>query len=144
MTGFALDPVLLRDTIGLGDLPLSRVLLLNDARYTWLTLVPRRAGITEIIDLEPADRTQLFTEILIASEVLKAEARPDKLNIGALGNMVRQLHVHIIARFVSDPAWPGPVWGHSPATPYPAHLAGITADRLGQALRRHGMQDLTA
>lgn len=144
MTAFAFDPVFISDFHHLGDLPLSRVLLNNDARYTWLTMVPRRAGIVEIIDLNDADRRQLFDEILIVSEVLKADANPDKLNVGALGNMVRQLHVHIIARFVSDPAWPGPVWGHSPAVPYPPHRLGIVADRLGAALKSRGMVDATA
>ena len=120
------------------------MLLNNDARYTWLTMVPRRAGIVEIIDLNAADRRQLFDEILLVSEVLKADASPDKLNVGALGNMVRQLHVHIIARFASDPAWPGPVWGHSSAVPYPPHRLGIVSDRLSKALKARGMVDAGA
>ena len=144
MTDFVLDPVLARDTIALGDLPLSRVLLINDARYTWLTLVPRRAGVAELIDLDAADRQQAFAEIMLASEVLSAVARPDKLNTGALGNIVRQLHIHLIARFASDPAWPGPVWGHSPAVPYPPHLAGVTIDRLREALTARGMTEIAA
>ena len=143
-SAFSLDPVLIRDCHVLGDLALCRVLLLNDARYTWLTLVPRRVGIVEIVDLASADRTRLFDEIMIASEVMKAVAAPDKLNIGALGNMVRQLHVHVIARFASDPAWPGPVWGHSPAVPYPGHLLGITVDRLRAALLPHGLVEAVA
>lgn len=138
---FALDPVFTRDFISLGDLPLSRVLLMNDARYTWMTLIPRRAGIVEIIDLAPEDRLLLLDEVVAVSEVLKTVATPDKLNVGALGNMVRQLHVHCIARFMSDPAWPGPVWGHSPAVPYPPHLAGVTADKLVAALRARGMAE---
>ena len=144
MTAFAFDPVFISDFHHLGDLPLSRVLLNNDARYTWLTMVPRRAGIVEIIDLNAADRRQLFDEILLVSEVLKADASPDKLNVGALGNMVRQLHVHIIARFASDPAWPGPVWGHSSAVPYPPHRLGIVSDRLSKALKARGMVDAGA
>lgn len=144
MPPFVLDPVLVRDTLAIGDLPLSRALLLNDSRYTWLTLVPRRAGIVEIIDLDAADRAQLFAEIVAVSEVIRAVAAPDKINIGALGNMVRQLHVHTIARFASDPAWPGPVWGHSPAVPYPPHLAGLTLDRLKAALAPHGLTGCAA
>lgn len=143
-SGFALDPAFVRDALALGDLPLSRVLLMNDARYTWLILVPRRAALAEIIDLVPADREALLQEIVAVSEVLQAMAKPDKLNIGALGNMVRQLHIHAIARFASDPAWPGPVWGHSPAVAYPPHLAGITIDNLKAALMSRGMQELSA
>jgi len=144
MSDFVLDPVLARDTLVLGDLPLCRVLLLNDSRYTWLTLVPRRAGVSELIDLDAADRAQAFAEIMAASEVLRAVARPDKLNTGALGNIVRQLHIHLIARFQSDPAWPGPVWGHSPAVPYPPHLAGVMIDRLKPALAAQGMKESAA
>lgn len=142
MPDFLLDETLERNTYQLGDLQLSRVLLMDDARYTWLILVPRRAGIVEIIDLTPADRALLFEEIITVSEVLQAVATPDKLNVGALGNMVRQLHVHAIARFQSDPAWPGPVWGHSSAVPYPAHQAGIVTDRLGAALAARGMREI--
>jgi len=140
MTDFSLDPTLAGDCLILGDLPLCRVLLLNDSRYPWLVLVPRRAGMAEIIDLDPQDRTRLLDEIVLASEVLKTAAEPDKLNIGALGNKVRQLHVHVMARFASDPAWPGPVWGHSPAVPYPAHVAGIVIDRLRALLTPHGLK----
>ena len=144
MSDFVLDPVLVRDTIPLGDLPLSRVLLLNDSRYTWLTLVPRRAGVSELIDLDADDRAQAFAEMMIATEVLREVAKPDKLNTGALGNIVRQLHIHIIARFTSDAAWPGPVWGHSPAVPYPPHMAGVMADRLTEALVARGMVEIAA
>ncbi len=144
MSDFALDPVLDRDTIAIGDLPLCRLLLLNDARYTWLVLVPRRAGITEIIDLPADDRAQLWREIESAGAVIRAVAGPDKINIGALGNIVRQLHIHVLARFASDPAWPGPVWGHSPAVPYPPHLAGLTLDRLRAAFAVHGLQECAA
>jgi diadenosine tetraphosphate (Ap4A) HIT family hydrolase len=140
MSDFVLDPVFEREFHPLGDLPLSRVLLMDDARYTWLTLVPRRAGIVEIIDLAPADRQQAFEETMLVSEVIRSVAAPDKLNVGALGNMVRQLHIHIIARFASDPAWPGPVWGHSPRVPYPPHQAGIIIDRLTAALAARGMK----
>lgn len=128
--GFALDPRL--DEIGhmLGDFPLSHVFLFDDARFPWVMLVPRRAKISEIIDLQEADRLQLFKETMLASEALKRVAKPDKLNVGALGNMVRQLHVHIIGRFESDPAWPGPCWGHGERQPYPPHMAGQLIDRL--------------
>ena len=142
MSDFLLDPILDRDTLPLGDLPLSRVLLMNDARYVWLLLVPRRPDLAEFIDLAPAERHRLMDEIAIVSDVLKAETRPDKINVGALGNKVRQLHVHVLSRFLSDPAWPGPVWGHSPAIPYPPHRAGILCDSLCAALARHGLKEI--
>lgn len=136
---FALDPRLAADTIPLGRLALSRVLLMNDARYPWLILVPERPDLAEIIDLPVADRITLMSEISAASEVLRAMHQPDKLNVGALGNRVRQLHVHVIGRFQSDEAWPGPVWGVGTARPYPPHMAGVTADRLTAGLTAHGL-----
>jgi diadenosine tetraphosphate (Ap4A) HIT family hydrolase len=138
---FDLDPAFSDSAIVLGDLPLSRVLLQDDARFPWLVLVPRRPAIAEIMALEPADRVLLVDEIVAASNALQALYGPDKLNIGTLGNHVRQLHVHVIARFASDLAWPGPVWGHSPAVPYPAHVAGMTADRIAKALAPHGLKE---
>ncbi len=109
---FALDDRLARDGLVIGDLTLCRVLLMNDARWPWLILVPRREGLVELIDLDPADQTQLMDEAGRAARFLKSHARADKINVGALGNVVRQLHLHIVARVVGDPAWPGPVWGH--------------------------------
>ncbi|MGF1593537.1 MAG: HIT domain-containing protein [Kiloniellaceae bacterium] len=120
---FALHERLAADTITLADWPLCRVLLMNDAGYPWLILVPRRPGLTEIHDLDPAARTRLTEEICRASRALQSAVTPGKINIGALGNLVPQLHVHVIARFRDDPAWPGPVWGARPAVPYaPAAL----------------------
>jgi diadenosine tetraphosphate (Ap4A) HIT family hydrolase len=142
MSSFALDPQLDADTIPIGRLALSRVLLMNDARYPWLILVPERAGLAEIIDLPEADRMTLMREIAAASEALKALYNPDKLNVGALGNRVRQLHVHVIARFVSDAAWAGPVWGVGQSAPYPPHMAGVTADRIAGALAPFGLRDI--
>lgn len=133
-SGFVLDPAIAATTYLLGDWPLSRVFLVDDARFPWLMLVPRRVGASEIIDLSPADRQQLFDETMRAAEALRAVAGPDKLNIGALGNIVRQLHLHIIGRFVSDPAWPGPVWGHGERLPYPPHMAGTKIDGFKRAL----------
>jgi len=144
MPAFALDPVLDADCHTLGRLSLCRVLLLDDSRYPWLVLVPERAGAEEIIDLAEVERGLLMQEIAAASEALKALFDPDKLNIGALGNRVRQLHVHVVARFASDPAWPGPVWGHSPAVSYPAHTAGIMIDRVAAALAPHGLREVGA
>lgn len=118
MTEFTLHPRLAADTIFVEDWPLSRVLLLNDARYVWLALVPRRADAVELHDLAPADRAVLMEEIARAGAGLKTLTGATKINTGALGNIVPQLHIHIVARKDGDPAWPGPVWGHSPAEPY--------------------------
>lgn len=110
-------------------LPLCRVLLMLDRRFPWLILVPEREGVREILELSPADRGVLIEEIARATEVLTQLFRPDKLNVGALGNLVPQLHVHAVARFTGDPAWPGPVWGSGPAVPY-------EQDELADLVRR--------
>ena len=120
MSDFVLNPRIEVDTVLVADLALSTVRLSTNANHPWLILVPRRAGMVEIIDLEPGDRAILLEEIVRASEVLKRLTRCDKLNIAALGNQVSQLHVHVIARFRDDIAWPDPVWGKAPATPYDA------------------------
>jgi diadenosine tetraphosphate (Ap4A) HIT family hydrolase len=138
---FVLDPQLEADTYSLGRLKLCRVLMLNDARYPWLVLVPEKAGLVEMIDLEELDQQQLMREIAIASRVLQTLFDPDKLNVGALGNRVRQLHVHVMARFVSDEAWPGPVWGVGQAQSYPPHMAGFSMDRLIAALKPYGLEE---
>ena len=144
MPSFELHPVFTTDFIALGKLRLSRVFLNNDSRYPWLTLIPERVGVEEILELEEADRAELMREIVAASGVIKELYGPDKLNVGALGNHVRQLHVHVIGRFASDPAWPGPTWGHSPAVPYQAHVAGMTADRFIKALKPFGLGEIGA
>ncbi|MBA1158625.1 HIT domain-containing protein [Microvirga mediterraneensis] len=126
---FTLDSRLEADTIPVGDLALSSVLLLNDARFPWFVLVPRIAGASEFTDLSEADYAQLAQEIRIATKVMLELSKPDKVNVGALGNIVTQLHVHVIGRFRSDPAWPGPVWGHGTRTPYPDHAATALIER---------------
>ena len=141
MPAFELDSRLEADTLPLGRLNLCRILLMNDARFPWLILVPERAGMAELTDLAEADQAQLWREILAANDVLKALFGPDKLNTGALGNRVRQLHIHVIARFQSDAAWPGPVWGQGEAAPYPPHMAGALMDRIIAALAPHGFQE---
>jgi diadenosine tetraphosphate (Ap4A) HIT family hydrolase len=108
---FALDPRLEADTHAIGDLPLSQLLLMDDARYPWLILVPRIAGARELIDLDEGDQRALLGELSLVGRALETLLRPDKLNIAALGNVVPQLHVHLIARFAGDAAWPQPVWG---------------------------------
>ena len=115
---FALHPQLADDTAPVIELQLCEVRLMDDANHPWLVLVPRVADITEIIDLDPAQRTQLTAEIDTACRALRALFKPDKLNVAALGNLVPQLHVHVIARYRSDIAWPRPVWGNATARPY--------------------------
>ena len=133
-TAFALDPRLKADTQHVAALSLCDVLLMNDARYAWLILVPRLAGCTEIIDLPEAGRTQLWQEINHVAAMLRDTVPCDKLNIGALGNIVRQLHVHVMARKEGDAAWPGPVWGNGVATPYDDAELQLIVQRLRQAL----------
>ncbi|APX94485.1 histidine triad protein [Halomonas sp. 1513] len=127
MHELTLDPRLEADTYPVTELPLSRVLLMNDARFAWLVLVPRRNGACEVSDLSEADQAQLWREATRLGSELKSALGGDKLNIAALGNVVSQLHVHVIVRHRDDAAWPAPVWGHGEAQPY---------DLDGQAERR--------
>ena len=122
---FALHPRLEADTVFIADWPLCRVLLMNDARYPWLILVPRRDGVTEMTDLAVEDRDVLMREMSGRADIVRRLPGVAKLNIGALGNLVPQLHVHVIGRHPGDPAWPGPVWGHSPAIPYGSERDGL-------------------
>jgi diadenosine tetraphosphate (Ap4A) HIT family hydrolase len=115
--GWSLHPQLENDTTPVGDLALCRVLAIDAADYPWLILVPRRPGVTEIADLGTEDATRLMAEITQTSRILKAVTRCDKLNIGAIGNIVPQLHIHIVARRKNDPLWPKPVWGHAAPPP---------------------------
>jgi len=117
-TPFSLAPELQRDCIELADWPLCKVLLMNDSQYPWFILVPRVAGVKEIIDLSEELQITLLQESGKLSKLLQQIFNPDKLNVAALGNMVPQLHVHHIARFTTDAAWPTPIWGKLPAVPY--------------------------
>jgi len=118
MTDFKLHETLAADTAEAVRWPLCRVLLMNDSRYPWLILVPQRSGKTEIHDLDTADQSLLIGEIGRASRALTGVFSPDKINVAAIGNIVPQLHVHVVARFRGDDAWPGPVWGAHPPRPY--------------------------
>ncbi|MDI3470197.1 MAG: HIT domain-containing protein [Pseudolabrys sp.] len=128
---WSLHPQLAADTVPVRDLPLCAALLNDDANYPWLILVPRRADIVEIVDLDDGDRVQLMREIALASRALKAVTACHKLNVAALGNAVPQLHVHVIARQTTDAAWPHPVWGRVPRKPHEA----AARDRLVVELR---------
>jgi len=129
---WSLHPQLGADTSNIGDLPLARVLLMNDANYPWLVLVPRRPDIVEVIDLDDEDQEILWREIALLARVLKDVTQCDKLNIAAIGNIVPQLHVHLVARRRGDAAWPRPVWGAGPPRPYEKS----ERDRLIAAIRR--------
>jgi diadenosine tetraphosphate (Ap4A) HIT family hydrolase len=126
---FSLDSRLAGDTLPVGDLALSSVLLLNDARFPWFVLVPRRGGLCELTDLSDRDSAALMEEIRVATRVMMTLASPDKVNVAAIGNIVSQLHVHVVGRFRSDPAWPGPVWGFGARAPYPDHAAATLIER---------------
>jgi diadenosine tetraphosphate (Ap4A) HIT family hydrolase len=111
---------------------------MNDRRFPWLILVPEREAVREIHELSPADRAVLIEEIARAGEVLDRLFHPDKLNVGALGNVVPQLHVHVVARTMGDSAWPGPVWGSGAAVPYSQDELEEVRERLAAALARSG------
>lgn len=131
---FTLDPRLYGDTEAVLSLPLSELRLMNDARFAWLIMVPRRADLAELIDLSMADRALLMEEIATVSQALKAVTGCDKLNVATLGNAVRQLHIHVVARFTSDTAWPGPVWGSGKAVDYQAEDRHRLVDLIRAAL----------
>jgi len=135
---FVLHPRLAADTAAIADWSLSRVLLMNDKRFAWIILVPRRPDVSELFELDENARTMLMGEIARVGERLKGWARAgggcDKINVGAIGNRVAQLHVHVVARTRTDPAWPDPVWGRGDPVPYgAAELSRVVAE-LREAL----------
>ena len=135
---FVLHPRLMADTATIADWSLSRVLLMNDKRYPWIVLVPRRPDLHEVFDLDEAARTQLMQEIARVGTNLKAWARPrgagDKINVGIICNLVPQLHIHIVARAKGDAAWPGPVWGVGQAVHYGAAELSRAVEELRAVL----------
>ncbi len=132
---FSLDARLAADTAPVGELPLSRLLLMDDARFPWLILVPRIAGARELFDLDASDRACLLDELSRVGRVAESLFSPDKFNVAALGNVVPQLHVHIVARYRNDAAWPQPVWGHGQRIAYAAAARDALLARLRDALR---------
>ena len=136
MHPIALHPTLARDTVEIARLPLCRVLLMKDKRFPWLILVPEREAAREIHELSPEDRARLIEEIALAGETLQRFFQTDKLNVGALGNIVPQLHIHVVARFANDAAWPGPVWGSGAAVPYTDEELEAIRGRLASAFAR--------
>jgi len=131
---FELDPRLAGESVHVASLPLSELLLRDDARTLWLILVPRRAGLEELHDLKPHEQSQLIAEMTAVSRAVAVVAEPTKVNTGALGNIVRQLHVHVVARREGDFAWPGPVWGVGERAPMTAagkeELLAVLRERL--------------
>ncbi|AKJ98694.1 MULTISPECIES: HIT domain-containing protein [Pseudomonas] len=131
---FALDPRLQQDTLPIGDFPLCRLLLSNDSNYPWFILVPRRENISELFQLDDMDQQQLWKETTALAETLKDSFDADKLNVATLGNVVSQLHMHVIVRKRDDAAWPAPVWGKHPAQPYNDVQVKAIRERLRVAL----------
>jgi len=131
--GFELDPRLAAGSEVVADWPLCQIRLKDDARFPWLMLIPQRPGIVELTDLSVADYAQLTAEILAATWLVKEVAKPDKVNVATLGNVVAQMHVHVIGRFHSDVAWPDPVWCHGAGPALPAHALGAMLDRYARA-----------
>ena len=127
---FALDTRLQEDTWLIGDFPLCRLLLSNDSNYPWFILVPRREGITELFQLDDADQQRMWAETTALARVLKESYGADKINVATLGNVVSQLHMHVIVRKREDAAWPAPVWGKHPAKPYTAEQIAVIRERL--------------
>jgi len=131
---FALDQRLQQDTLVIGDFPLCRLLLSNDSNYPWFILVPRINGISEVFHLDVADQQKLWEETTGLAQLLNDGLGADKMNIGALGNVVSQLHVHVIVRKRDDAAWPAPVWGKHPARPYTQEQVVALRARLRELL----------
>jgi len=139
MSDFTLHPRLAADTLPITDLPLCQVRLMNDARYAWLVLVPRRGDIREVYELSADDQAQLWKEATALGKALMAARKGDKLNLATLGNMVPQLHLHVIVRHQGDDAWPGPVWGQGSALAYaPTQEAAMRAC-LENCLKESGL-----
>lgn len=127
---FVLDSRLQQDTVWVGDYPLCSLLLMNDAQYPWFILVPRREDVSELFQLDGADQLQLWQETNGLAEVLKDCFAADKMNVATLGNVVSQLHMHVIVRRREDAAWPAPVWGKHPAQPYTPEQLVVLKARL--------------
>ncbi len=134
---YHLDTRLEKDTLPIGKLELCEIRLLNDVRWPWLVLVPMRKDITEVFDLAVVDHKTLAEETVIAAVALKTITRAEKINTAAIGNIVRQLHVHVIARNQGDANWPGPVWGFGQVEPYSKDTAKTLINKLRNELGTH-------
>ncbi|MCQ1573852.1 HIT family protein [Neorhizobium galegae] len=134
MSEFELDGRITRDSDLVSVLTLCQLRIQNDSRWPWLVMVPRRAGMTEIFDLSPAEQALLSVEVNKVAAALKTVTGATKINVGALGNIVRQLHVHVIARFEGDPNWPGPIWGFGQPVTYEEQQKQDFLNNLVEAL----------
>jgi len=132
---FSLSPAITRSASPLLDLPLSTVLLKEDARWPWLILAPRREGMEHFTDLEPVDMATAMDEIRAASAAIRAEAGVERVNLGVLGNVAPQLHIHVVGRWPGDAAWPGPVWGVEGKVAYAAEARAALVERLAGRLK---------
>lgn len=134
MQEFQIDPRLERDSMAIADLGLCQLRLMRDARWPWLLAVPQRAGVEEMFDLAPLDQTMLTFEVNEAAKALKTVTGATKINIAAIGNMVRQLHVHVVARFEGDANWPGPIWGYGTQEPRSEDDCAALARKIAEAM----------
>lgn len=130
MEDFQLHPLLQQNTLWVTDLALSRLVLMNDNRFPWLILVPRKMALKELFELSTPDQNKMLAEITQLSQYLKMEYKADKINVAAIGNIVPQLHIHLVARKESDAAWPAPVWGFEKSIPYSAEKANTIITHL--------------
>ncbi|MBV1920088.1 MAG: HIT family protein [Pseudomonadales bacterium] len=133
MTPFVLDTRLEADTFRVGESALNLLLLMNDSRYPWCILVPKQTGLREIYELSTKDQSALLIESSLLAKTIMTTFMQEKINIGALGNVVSQLHIHHVGRRQNDPAWPAPVWGHSQATPYSSDSRKLNVQALSQS-----------
>lgn len=140
---FRLDPRLQGDTVPLGRFPLCQALLMKDSRYPWVILVPCRNDVFEYYHLSQQERAQLMEESSWVAEKMADHFSAKSMNVAELGNVVAQLHVHHIARYSDDPAWPGPVWGHSPAVPYSEDALAARVEELRELLGSHFINEET-
>ena len=131
---FELDSRLAQDTLCMGDFTLCRVLLMNDRQYPWFILVPRRAEVSELFQLDACDQQLLWQETTALAEILKDSFAADKMNVATLGNMVSQVHMHVIVRRKGDAAWPAAVWGRHLAVPYTTGEVAGLRQKLGLVL----------
>ncbi|MEO2039043.1 MAG: HIT family protein [Martelella sp.] len=134
MQEFQIDPRLERDSMAIADLGLCQLRLMRDARWPWLLAVPQRAGVEEMFDLAPLDQTMLTFEVNEAAKALKIVTGATKINVAAIGNMVRQLHVHVVARFEGDANWPGPIWGYGTPEPRSEDDCAALARKIAEAM----------
>lgn len=137
---FELDERLQQDTCQLAELPLCRVLLMNDARYPWLILVPRVADVSEVFELDETQQQQLWDEIRLLAKAMRKVFAADKMNIATLGNVVSQLHMHLVVRMNGDASWPAPVWGNGTAVPYNESAIDEVRKQMLQALEASGLE----